>query len=320
MGKIDVHHHIVPDFYHNVLASAKIPVGTSIPSWSPEASLALMDRLHIDAAILSLSAPGAMLARGRDETRKVATEWNDYASKLRAASPERFGFFAALPGLLDQEGAIAGIRHALVDLKADGITLFTSYEGKYLGAEEFEPVWAELDKHHAVVHVHPIQSREPMFTTPFLPQPLIDFPHESARTASDLVLSGRKRQYPRCKIILSHGGGTLPYVAERLAKLGDTIFQGVLEEKSPRGDQIMEDLKSFYFDSAISGSANVLDSLLNWAPRDRLLYGTDFPFAGGLEEYFDTALEDYDMDTKLRGLYYRDNALNLFPRLRALLG
>lgn len=319
MGKIDIHHHIVPNFYHDVLAAAKIPVGTSIPSWSPEASSDLMDRLHIDTAIVSLSAPGPMIAGGPNEIRSLATKWNDYASSLRAAAPERFGFFATLPGLWDPEGAMAEIRHALVDLKADGVTLFTSYGGKYLGAKEFEPIWAELDKHHAVVHVHPVQSREPMFTTPFLPQPLIDFPHESARTASDLVLSGRKRQFPNCKVILSHGGGTLPYVAERLAKLGDTIFSGILDEKSPRGDQIMEDLKSFYFDSAISGSANVLDTLLNWAPRDHLLYGSDFPFAGGLEGYFDSALEDYQMASDVRALYYRENALTLFPRLRALL-
>lgn len=320
MGKIDVHHHIVPNFYYDVFVAANIPVGTSIPSWSPEASLDVMDKLHIDTAIVSLSAPGPMIAGGRDEVRSMATKWNDYASDLRAASPERFGFFATIPGLLDPEGTMAEIQHALVDLKADGVTLFTSYGGKYLGAKEFEPIWAELDKHHAVVHVHPVQSREPMFTTPFLPQPVIDFPHESARTASDLVLSGRKRQFPNCKVILSHSGGTLPYVAERLAKLSDTVFSAVLDEKSPRGDQIMEDLKSFYFDSAISGSANVLDTLLNWSPHDHLLYGSDFPFAGGLEEYFDSTLEKYDMESDVRGLYYRGNALTLFPRLCALHG
>lgn len=228
MGKIDVHHHIVPDFYHDVLALAKIPVGASIPSWSPEASLDLMDKLHVDTAILSLSAPGAMIAGGRNQVRNLARSWNDYASELRTAFPKRFGFFAALPGLVDQEGALAEIEHAFVDLNADGITLFTSYDGKYLGAKEFEPIWAELDKQHAVVHVHPVHSREAPFTTPFLPQPLIDYPHESARTASDLVLSGRKRQYPGCKIILSHAGGTLPYIAERLTTLGNTVSVGYL--------------------------------------------------------------------------------------------
>ena len=315
MGKVDVHHHIIPDFYHHVFASANIPVGTHIPSWSPEASLSLMEKLHIDTAMLSLSAPGAMIAGSPDRIRSLARQWNDYASELRTTYPTKFGFFAALPGLMDREGVMAEIEHALVNLKADGITLFTSYNGKYLGAEEFEPIWAELNKHHAVVHVHPVHSREAPFTTPFLPQPLIDFPHESARTASDLVLSGRKRQYPDCRIILSHAGGTLPIIAERLTTLGTTIFSGLFVENSPRGDQIMEDLKSFYFDLALSGSANVLNTLLQWAPQDRILYGSDFPFAGGLEEHFDTGLEGYGMDSSSKDMCCRQNAMTLFPWL-----
>lgn len=318
MTKVDVHHHILPDFFEKVLAAANIRVGASIPHWSPEASLELMNKLHISTAILSLSAPGAMIAGSSSQVRDLARSWNDYAATIRNEQPDKFGFFAALPALTDVEGAMKEMKRAFESLNADGITLFTSYGGKYLGAKEFEPIWAELDERHAVVHIHPIHSQEAHFTTPFLPQPLIDYPHESARTASDLVLSGRKRQYSNCKIILSHGGGTLPYIAERLSALSNTVFAGLLDDNSPRGDQIMEDIKTFYFDLAISGSANVLDTLLKWAPQDRILYGSDFPFAGGVEESFDSALEGYDMDDKLRGMRYRENALTLFPRLRSL--
>ncbi|KAI4286720.1 MAG: hypothetical protein L6R35_004025 [Caloplaca aegaea] len=315
MAKIDVHHHILPGFYENFLVQANIPVGTSIPKWTPEASLQLMDELHIGTSMLSLSAPGAMIAGEPAKVRALARQWNDYAAEVRADLSERFGFFAALPALTDTEGSMAELKYALDELAADGITLFTSYDGKYLGAKEFEPIWAELDRRHAVIHVHPVHSRGALFTTPFLPQPLIDYPHESTRTASDLVLSGRKRQYPNCKIILSHAGGTLPYISERLVSLGNSIFAGVLDENSPRGDQIMEDLKSFYFDLAISGTANVLDTLLKWAPPHRILYGSDFPFAGGFERSSDAALQSYVMDERLRQLSYRDNALALFPRL-----
>ncbi|KAI4179474.1 MAG: hypothetical protein LQ346_007183 [Caloplaca aetnensis] len=317
MAKVDVHHHILPEFYEKVLAQANIPVGTSIPHWSPEVSLELMGRLNISTAVLSLSAPGAMIAGDAGQVRTLARRWNEYAAELRSHYPEKFAFFAALPGLTDQQGALAEIKHAFEDLQADGITLFTSYGGKYLGAKEFEPIWAELNQRHAVVHVHPIHSREAPFTTPFLPQPLIDYPHESARAASDMVLSGRKRQLPNCAIILSHAGGTLPIISERLVSLSNTVFVGLLNEKSPRGDQILEDLKSFYFDLAISGSANVLDTLLKWAPQDHILYGSDFPFAGGVEKSSDTALEGYEMNDQLRRMIYRENALRLFPRLRS---
>lgn len=42
----------------------------------------------------------------------------------------------------------------------------------------------------------------------------------------------------------------------------------------------MADLKSFYFDLALGGSSTVLELLINWAPRDHVLYGFDLPFAG----------------------------------------
>ena len=55
------------------------------------------------------------------------------------------------------------------------------------------------------------------------------------------------------------------------------LFSGLLFEESPHGEQITEAAKSFYFDVALSGSANFLNSLLKWAPKERVLYGSDFP-------------------------------------------
>lgn len=56
-----------------------------------------------------------------------------------------------------------------------------------------------------------------------------------------------------------------------------------LGEESPKGEEIVEDAKSFYFDVALSGSANVLDTLLKWAPKERILYGRVCDCGGGVE-------------------------------------
>ena len=319
LPKIDVHHHIIPEFYSQIWESLKIPAGTAIPKWSLESSETLMSKLEIGTAILSLSAPGGIIAGPQDSVRSLVRKTNDYANSLRATNLAKFGFFASLPSLVDLEGTLAEIDYAFEHLQADGVTLFTSYQGQYLGAEGFRPVWSRLNQYKAVVHVHPIHSREAPFTTPFMPQPLIDYPHETARTASDLVLSGRKRQSPDCKIILSHAGGTFPILAQRLTVLATTLFKELLVDESPRGDQILEDAKSFYFDLALGSSSNVLDMLVKWAPPDHILYGSDYPYARGEAEYFDGCLRDYDIDNELRKQYYRDNALKLFPRLWGLM-
>lgn len=96
--KVDVHHHIVPDFYKQVLSGVDLTAKIKFPSWSPEASLAFMNDHHIDTAILSLSAPSVVIAGSRDDVRALVRKWNDYASELCSAHPNRFGFFAALPG------------------------------------------------------------------------------------------------------------------------------------------------------------------------------------------------------------------------------
>ncbi|KAL8770524.1 MAG: hypothetical protein Q9209_003780 [Squamulea sp. 1 TL-2023] len=318
LRKIDVHHHIVPDFYKEMLSNIDLSAKIPFPSWSPEASMEFMNNNCIDTAMLSLSAPGAIVAGGCDNVRALVRRWNHYAFDLRSAYPKRFGFFAALPGLDDLEGVISEIAYVFDDLKADGITLFTSYGGQYLGAKAFEPIWAALDEHRTVIHVHPNHSFAMPSTTPVLPQPLIDYPHETARTATDLVLSGRKRQFPHCRIILSHAGGTLPYLADRISVLSATIFAGIMDDKhSPRGDEeVTKDLKSFYFDLALGGSSTVLDLLLKWAPHNHILYGSDFPFGGSATECFDATLDSYNMDGQVREMCYQTNALNLFPRLR----
>ena len=319
-GKIDVHHHTLPEFYRTALSSAGDVSGAPVQPWSLDASSALMTTLSISNSILSLSAPGAEIA-GSPATgtaasgRALARKWNDYAVSIRADQPDRFGFFGALPSLTDVEGAVEAVRYALDELKADGITLFTSYDGKYLGHKDFEPIWAELDKRHAVIFVHPCHTPSAVWASPQLPQPIVDYPHETTRTACDMIISGRKRQFPACQIILSHAGGTLPFLTWRVEALCSTLFGGLLTGDSPRGEQITEDAKSFYFDVALSGSANILDSLLKWAPRERVLYGSDFPYATAEAEWSDKALEGYEMDAEMREGIYRENALRLFPRL-----
>ena len=280
-----------------------------------------MNTLTISTSILSLSAPGAEIAGSPSNGnaasgRALARKWNDYAATIRTQQPDKFGFFGALPSLTDVEGAIEALKYALDELKADGVTLFTSYDGKYLGHKDFEPIWAELDKRHAVIFVHPCHTPSAVWASSQPPQPIIDYPHETTRTACDMVISGRKRQFPACQIIHSHAGGTLPFLTWRMEALCSALFANLLTEASPSGDQITEDAKSFYFDVALSGSANIPDSLLRWAPKERVLYGSDFPYATVEAEWSDKAFEEYGMDAETRKAINRENALRLFPRLR----
>lgn len=318
VGKIDIHSHACPDFFGKTLKSLGHEV-TGVPPipWSLETTNQMMAKLDISTSILSLSSPGPDIVPDIEGARSLARQYNEWAAEVTKASPSKYGFFAAVPGLADVDGCLAEIRHALNDLQADGVCLFTSYGGKYLGDPAFELIWQELNDRAAVVFVHPTIAKGYQSPSALLQPPAFDFPHETGRAAAHMVMTGTKRRYPDCKIILAHGGGDLPFLSERLAQLESGLFAGTLEPSSPKTyEEIMRDAKSFYFDLALAGTANVLDSLLKWAPGGHVLYGSDYPFALGEAEFNTANMEEYEMEAGDRERYYAGNCLDLLPRLR----
>lgn len=195
-------------------------------------------------------------------------------ASLRDKDPTTFGFFATLPSLLDTQGAIAEIDYALDQLKADGVTVFTRYgaDNHYLGHEDFEPIWKHLHEKKVVVFIHPTHPVDTNMVNPFILQPSLDYPHETTRTALDLILRRNRTRYPGAKVILSHAGGTLPWLFSRTSHWrrglpSDKIKDGLTYE------QFTAEFRSFFFDLALSSSHQVLDLLLKLVPHDHVLYG-----------------------------------------------
>jgi 6-methylsalicylate decarboxylase len=284
-----------------------------VPPWVLGDTDELMVQVGSATTIFSLTAPGAPIANDTQAARELARQVNQDAAELRDKNPARYGFFAALPSLLDTEGALAEIAYALDTLQADGVTVFTRYGSghDYLGSKPFAPIWAELNRRKAVVFVHPTHAVDTHFANPALLQPMVDYPHETTRTAMDLILSDTKRNHPDCKVILSHAGGTLPYLVKRVANI---MLKTNFSPKAPH--EILEDARSFYFDLALSSSHQVLRLLLDSVPTDHILYGSDFPYARhpGILAFADE-LESFPMDQDTRDKIYFKNAYALLPRL-----
>lgn len=286
MSRIDVHQHIVPPQWARALADRGLDSGGwAIPAWSAESAIAMMDRHRIATGVLSVTSPGVHL--GDDsEARTLARQVNEYAAEVAKDRPDRFGSFASLP-LPDVEGAVAEAVHALDVLHADGVVLLSNARGRYLGDPDFADLWAELQARRAVVFVHPAQP--PMPLLPGTPAPVVDYAFDTTRAAYDLVRNRIPERYPDVRVILSHGGGFLPYAAYRFAGLTATVVDQELG-----ADDVLRSLKWFYFDTALTASPSALPSLLAFAEPGHVLYGSDWPFAP--EEagsYYNQYLEAY---------------------------
>ncbi len=267
---IDTHQHFLPDVYVRTVGTEALartmPNGIA-PNWSAESAIAMMDRAGIAEGILSISA-GPPLYDSADLLRAC----NEAAADLRARHTGRFGSFASLP-LPDIDASLAEIAHASEQLKCDGFVLFTNYDGQYLGAPMFRPLLEELNRRKAVVFIHPTN---PPADFTGIPSSIIEFPFETTRTAASLILSGAIRDFPEIRLILSHAGGTLPYLAARL--VGGVTMNPDLHARL--GDPAAA-IRAFWFDLALSANPAQISALRHVAAPDRILFGTDFPMAPG---------------------------------------
>lgn len=275
----------------------------------------------IGFAFLSITAPGAGILPRGEKQASFCRQANEYSAKIRSDHPEEFGFFASIPSLQDPDAAHVEIVYALDVLKADGVTLYTRYgtDNHYLGHPDFKTTWDLLDSRGAVVFVHPTHPVDTAIINPSLPQPMIDYPHETTRTAVDLITSGTVRSHPNVRIILSHAGGTLPYLADRPAAMLPYVILST-EPDATLTEHFMEDAKSFYFDTALSSAPLTLSLLKEFARPGHVLFGSDFPYAPTpairLMNKFLDERESHDGDF-VRSVNFQA-ALELFPRLAGL--
>lgn len=302
--RIDIHHHLFPPAYRNAIGSQ----AGALPAWSPAQSIDEMDQGGIATSVLSVSSPGIWFGDA-EQARRLSRIVNDYGAMTAKDHPGRFGLFAALP-LPDIEGSLREIEYALDTLKADGIGLFTSYGDKWLGDAAFAPVWTELNRRKAVIYTHPITPACCGGIRDEVPAVMIEWATDTTRTAASLLFSGTAARYPDIRWILSHAGGTVPFLLSRF----------VYQEKTMKGKErvlpkgLMYELKKFYYDTAQGNSPPALAALLKVAPPPQILFGTDYPFRTAAEAVGGLAAQRFSAKDR-RGIE-RDNALRLLPELQ----
>ncbi len=306
-GRIDVHQHIVPPFYRDLLARAGIGEagGRALPDWSPEVAHEVMDLLGTATGILSVSTPGTSFLTDAQEAAALAGRLNDHCAALAGAAPHRFGYFATLP--LPHTGAAAAEAvRALDSLGADGVVLLANNQGRYLGSEGDDELWRTLNERRAVVFIHPAELPAPPVDG--IPPFAADFLLDTSRAAYLLVRNQIVRRYPDIRFILSHAGGFVPYASHRMALT-------IAGESGRSPLDVLEDFRGFYFDTALSSSPATLPTLLSFARPGHVLFGSDWPFAPtAAGQYFAQGLASGVAPATLDAIN-RTNAHALFPRL-----
>jgi 6-methylsalicylate decarboxylase len=296
--RIDVHHHVVPPQYADSSMPIKLP--------DTEAQLQSMDSWQIRTAITSLT-PRVVL-KNIHRLRQVARACNEFQARMVLEHPSRFGSFALLP-LPDVDGALEEITYALDILHLDGVGLFSSVDNRYLGDPLFDPVFDELNERKAVVFIHPTHCEAPEHTQLHAPPFVVEYVFDTTRAIVNLIFTGTLSRCPDIRFIVAHGGGAVPFLAQRISMLeGHRGAKGVTD--------VIPALQSLYYETASTTAGYALRSLQELVDPTHILWGSDLPFVYGqrLQAEVDH-WEAYDgFDAAARIAIEQQNAVRLFPR------
>lgn len=289
---IDIHHHIL---------GKDMPNAAAYPAWNIETDLLSNKAMDIEGCLLSLPVSG------KPETAHAI---NTMLAKLSSCHPEHYGMLACLPGSYCEE-AKKEIDYACDVLHADGFILPTNAEGIYIGDDRMDPILEELDNRKATVLIHPTKPANADSSLFVKDMSIYEFPFDTTRAVIDFIYRGKRRKYPNIRWIISHAGGTLPYLAYRLS-----VIAAENKVTGLKPAEILDDLRSFYFDLALSTTPAVFDMLKKTVGADRLIFGSDMPLRTA--KYVAPTLDvikGYKGFTAFeKRLISSENAKKLFPR------
>lgn len=292
---IDTHAHLYPEAYldlieaqgdkypvrigrnaegHRVLIFDNREFFTFFPGfYDVDVRLAEMEAAGVDFQVLSIAPPMVFWA-DPDLGREICRVFNDALAEVVRAHPDRFVALAALP-LQDPPSAIRELERAVKELGMRGCLLGSNIRGQDLDGEQFEDFFAALSEMDTPAYVHPIlpAGRERM--REYRLDILLGFPVDTTIAAARLVFSGVLERYPNLRLILSHLGGTLPFLAGRLAD-GFDSFEGI--EKRISGSA-RDYFRMFYLDT-IAFDPEILAFGARFAGVEKIVFGTDSPFFG----------------------------------------
>lgn len=266
--RIDVHHHFTPPAFDEVRDRSG-----GGRAWSVAKILEDMEQGGITAAMHSTA--GTELGGG-DKARRLARAANEFAAKLSADHPRHFGSFATLP-MPDIEGSLTEIAYAFDTLKADGIYLWTNYDGKHLGDPAFTPIYEELNRRKAVIFVHPVNAPCCRDVVPGIASSAIEYGTDTTRAIARMIFGGYTQRYPDMKVIWSHAGGTMPFLIERFLLMADKQYKKEL----PNG--FVAEAQKFYYDTAQVTHRIPMMGLKALVPISQIVFGSDFPYRNSAE-------------------------------------
>ena len=279
---IDWHAHVYTP--EEAAADAQTFDGKSGPSWGDRCPMVIENFLeaHYQNKIdVSVVTNAAHYLRGKHPSEELAAvqKWTDYAIAIQ----EKYkGVIYSFATILPCGGPafVKEAERAIRELGLKGIFIHSSHKGQYPDDDEARPFWELVQDLDVPVMIHPphIGFGEERMSEYRLASS-IGRPFDLCLALGRLIVRGVLEDFPRVKLVSSHGGGGICEVIGRMDyayELQDEAYflgsYAPMKIKHPPGHY----LKQIYVDTVIYHLPAARLALETLGP-DRVLYGSDAP-------------------------------------------
>src|SRR5262245_51631159 len=261
----------------------------------------VLDEHGVTTQVLSFTTPGVHV-----ETPETSVAWarmvNDAFARVVRERAGRFTALATLP-LNDPNASVVELERAMTTLGMPGAMVFSNVNHVALADQRFEPLWKKADELKAVIYIHPTDPLGVDAMLDYWLMPLVGFLFDTTLAASKLVFSGVVERNPRIRWVLTHMGGAIPYLAERL----DRGYRAFGECRRYIDRPPTEYLRRFYFDT-VNFNPAAIRLALDFAGEDRILAGSDYPHQIGSIPLMIDAIRGLDVGDAVQEKIFGGNA------------
>ena len=231
---------------------------------------------------------------------------NEHMVQTAKDSGAAFRTIAAVP-MQDGERAARELEYAVKTLGMLGTMLPSDPADVDVADPGLEPLWAAAEELDVPVMLHGAShSKWPLVGPSFMAFSM-GRTLDTTILAAKLIHSGLLDRHPKLKLMLCHGGGSLPYLIGRV----DVAYRRGMEKLTELEKDGPEDYMPMLYYDTVTVNPRSLRLLLDLAGPEHVLLGSDWVWAamsGGLMDAVGTiGLDQADQDR-----ICRQNALDLF--------
>ena len=229
----------------------------------------VLDQHGVTHQVLTFTTPGVHYEEPAVAVRLARVVNDAFAAEV--SRRKHYTALATLP-LNDPQASVVELERVMRQLGLKGAMVFSNVNGAGLDEPAYLPLWEKANELGAVIYIHPTHPLGVEAMEKYWLMPLVGFLMDTTLAAGKLVFSGIVERFPRITWVLTHMGGAIPYLAERM----DRGYEAFAECRANITRKPSEYLKRFYYDTVnFDNAAQRL--AIEFAGIDRILAGSDYP-------------------------------------------